>query len=227
MNLSSGLSVEDLAIYASIPGRAEDCYCLNMTAVGPPDVPAEESRATSDLSSAIDSSDTEDLIRIYWTVNLGEALTVGDVADYMEAFKKVVDTGEWLGLMAGQSGALVEVPTGQTVVRSLSYGSPLSLILSAPKQLAQGIVLVLDFVVNVPANVKERWAKAGEAKVRTDLLKHLARQVEAGHTQLTQDQIFLLLLSADHKALQTLTTSGQLVNYGIENPKTGMKRWRF
>lgn len=205
-----------------------------MTSLRPPDVPDEESQATRDPSSATDSSDAEDLITIHWAVDLGEELTVGDVADYMDAFKKVVNTGEFLGLMAAQDGALIEVPAGQTVVHKLSYGSPWSIILGAPKQLAEGIVCVLDFVVNVPANVKERWSKAGEAKVRTELLKHLTREVEAGHIELTQDQIFLLLLSADRKALQILATSGQLVTYSIENPKaiekpkTGTKKhYRF
>jgi hypothetical protein len=198
----------------------------NMTSVKPPDVPAEEPQATQDLSSVFDSSETEDPITIHWAVDLGEELTVGDVADYMNAFKKVVDTGEWLGLMPAQyqSGALIEVPAGQTVVQKLSYGSPWSIILSAPKQLAEGIVCVLDFVVNVPANVREHWSKAGEAKVRKDLLKYLADEVQNGRTQLTQDQIFLLLASADLKALQILATSGQLVTYSIENPKTGAKR---
>lgn len=198
-----------------------------MTSAGPPDVPAENPRADQDLSSVIGASDAEDLIILYWTVDLGEELTVGDTADYMDAFRKVINTGEWLGLLAGRDSVLTELPAGQTVVRKLSYGSPWSIVLSAPKQVAEGIVLILDFIVNAPATVKERWSKAGEAKVRAELLKYLADEVRAGHVELTREQIFLLLLSADHKALRILATSGQLQTYGIENPKTGAKRWRI
>lgn len=133
-------------------------------------------------------------------------MTIGDIADYIDAFKKVVDIGELLGLMAAQDRAIFEVFLGQTVVQSLHYGSPLSIILSAPKQLAEGIVSILGFVISIPANVSERYSKAA-------ILKHYRGEIKAGRTTLNNDQIFTLIMSADHKALQTLASSGQHAAY--------------
>ena len=184
----------------------ETLLISTMTSVGPPDIPAEESQALQDPSLATPSSNVEDLTSIHWTVDLGEELTVGDIADYIDAFKKVVNTGELLGLMAAQDGAPAEVFLGQTVVQYLHYGSPLSIILSAPKQLAEGIVDILSFVISIPANVSERWSKAR-------ILKHIRREIEAGRITLTNEQVLTLILSADHKAMQTLASSGHNAAY--------------
>jgi hypothetical protein len=205
---------------------------LNMTSVGPPQLPAEEpgeeSQSSSDLGSSAPSSDAKNVRLIHWTVDLGEELTVGDITGYLGAFEGVINIGEWLGLMmAKDDEALSEVPAGQVVLQQLRYGSPLSIILSAPKQLAEGIVCVLDFVVNIPANVKERWAKAKEAEVRAALLEHLSREVETGHIKLTRNQIFQLLMSTNLPALQTVTASGQIGTFGWVNPETGAARWHI
>jgi hypothetical protein len=195
-----------------------------MPSVRPPENPADEPRTRDDLGSATAAREGTSAIHIHWTVDLGEELTIGDIADYTDAFRKVVDAGEWLGLMMVENAN--ELYLAPTLVYQLSYGSPWSVILAAPKQLAEGIVCLLDFVVNVPANVKEHWSKAREASARAALLTYFESEIEAGRIKLTRDQVFQLFLSLNLPALHTLAAS-QVLTFGSVNHGTGTAHWRI
>jgi hypothetical protein len=200
-----------------------------MTETGEPQIQLESE--PSIRIEAVDDTATElKGVRIRWTVDLGEAVPLANLNDYLGSFTRIVELGEWLGLMIAldESGdlAIQEVAASPIVLHRIELGS-LSLILHAPKQIAEGVVLILRFIRDSPAEVRGKWATARQSKIRADLLEYFLGEVKGGRLRLTKEQIFQLLMSADYPALAVVGLSGNITGLSTTNLDTGGRRWWF
>jgi hypothetical protein len=188
-----------------------------MTSVGPPDLPSEQSRTQGESLP-----DADALVAIRWIVDLGDRATVTDIGFYLTDLGHVIGAGEYLDQVLNGSSNRAAL-----VLREIHYGSPLSVLLHAPKQLAEGVVHVLEFLVNIPADVRRHWAesreasaKAGVAERREEVAAYVADRIKAGRLKLTPEQALEFLRVADVPALQGVATTGQ-PSLQLFDPVTG------